>query len=487
MSARGLRPSRLEQADWMALGLLLALAGALRWVFLSNLDVPPYDPWRHLALIRNLREGAGFTLFAGQEYLWYPPLWHRLCALLAPFVRPETVAGLFSLAAVPVAYLVARLQPGEARPVRHGAIATGLLAAAAGPVVGFTCHYGPEALTWFSTWAALLALTVSRGSAGAAASGLLFGIGLVARLNFVFCGFLFLPWLANRRRAALWGAGAALPLVWAWWRNARIIARHDYVFTWDGLATPTEQFGFLSTLVVQLHPSLQEGLRRLHELVVPRPEWFVREGRIAWDTMLFMLCGALALVVCRRLGPALAGFSALAYFLVLDSSMSSNFFRIYLVAFPAFFLAAGAWVRGTSESGSRPAVAAAWALVGLSLVGGASYLRPAPMAPLEAVTVPQEFLAGHERYMVNSAVYHPEGLIYRYPEKEFIGLPLRADELDAFLEQVPTFRAVLWHDFGVQDDVVRRLEESPQWRVSGVWANDRGRTYRLFELREAGE
>ena len=100
-----------------------------------------------------------------------------------------------------------------------------------------------------------------------------FRLALVLRLNFAFLGFLGLPWLKTPRRAAAFGAGAALPLALQWWRNRRILAAHDWVFTWDGLATPTDGFGPLSTLVIQMHPDVALALRRLHEQIVPWPEF----------------------------------------------------------------------------------------------------------------------------------------------------------------------------------------------------------------------
>ena len=58
-----------DDATWAA--VLFALALTVRFVFLAQLEIPPFDPWRHLALVRNqyglpesrsLAAGFGFSL-----------------------------------------------------------------------------------------------------------------------------------------------------------------------------------------------------------------------------------------------------------------------------------------------------------------------------------------------------------------------------------------------------------------------------------------
>ena len=55
-------------------------------------ELSPFDPWRHLVLLRNLREGLGFTLTGEQPYVWYNPLWYVLCSWFPEGVGPEWIA-----------------------------------------------------------------------------------------------------------------------------------------------------------------------------------------------------------------------------------------------------------------------------------------------------------------------------------------------------------------------------------------------------------
>ena len=58
------------------------------------IDLSAADPWRHLQLVRNIRSGAGFTLFDGQPYIWYSPVWYYLCAGLPSWFAMDWAAGL---------------------------------------------------------------------------------------------------------------------------------------------------------------------------------------------------------------------------------------------------------------------------------------------------------------------------------------------------------------------------------------------------------
>jgi hypothetical protein len=467
-------PVRITRRDLWPLGLPLALGLLVRAVYLYLTELPPYDPWRHLLLVRNIREGAGFTLFDGQPYFWYSPVWYYLCAVLPRGWGMDWLAGSLSLLCVPLLYLLLlELDPQKRRSV---AAAGALLMAASGPAIAFTCHYGPEAFALFLTLGALSLCSRRRGIAAAVVAGAAFGVGLAARMNFVFASPLFLPWIGRRSRWAGFLAAAAAPLALTWWRNHRIVAAHPFVFTWDGMATRSADFNPLSTLVVQLHPAVREGLRRLHEQVVPVPEWFRDPAGIAWGLLLFMLCGAVCLLACRRVHLILAGSATLGYFLMLDSSMSSNFFRIYLVLFPAFFLAVALTAGRLWKRRRRLGLWAGWGLVALMLLGGASLLRPPSGLTLELVTPPDGLLTG-QAYMVNSSFYHPESLIFRYPEKRFVGMPLDPEQFEEFRTLYPGYDSILWHDFSVQDGLARYLREDPAWRLLRGGANDYGRRY----------
>ena len=63
-------------ADTTNAALATLAAVALRVAYLLALEFPTFDPWRHLQLVQNLRDGVGFTLFDGQPYIWYQPPWY---------------------------------------------------------------------------------------------------------------------------------------------------------------------------------------------------------------------------------------------------------------------------------------------------------------------------------------------------------------------------------------------------------------------------
>jgi tetratricopeptide (TPR) repeat protein len=99
--------------------------------------------------------------------------------------------------------------------------------------------------------------------------------------------------------------------------------------------------------------------------------------------------------------------------------------------------------------------------------------------PLEQVTPPPELL--HEdRYMVNSTFFHPESLIYRYPQRQFIGLPLRPEAFEEFRREFPGYDAVLWHDFSVQDDLLAYLLGPGGYRQEREARNAHGLRYRVL-------
>jgi hypothetical protein len=473
--------SSLRRSDWIWLGVSLAAALAVRVVFVLRMDLPSIDPWRHLVLVRNLREGLGFTLFAGQPYLWYNPGWHQLLAAL-PAALPLTTLPvvLSALCVVPVYLVLRRCSSAPAgAPTTLPAACGALLIALSGPVVQFTCHFGAEA------FALLLALTAVAlagrrgGWAGGLLAGLLFGVALTARLNFLFLGVLLLPALRDPRRAVALAAGAVLPLAAVWWRNHGIIAEHRFLFTWDGLATRTADFGPVSTLFLQSHPAIQEGLRRLHEQIVPVPNWIRDAGGLHVGTMLFMAGGVLALLASRRPLLILAGLLPLGYFLLFDRTLSSNFFRIDLPVFPVFFLAAAAVAGDLARRRPGSGRWAAAALVAWFTVTGGRLLEPPPRTPLELVTPPAELLTG-SRYLVNSTFYHPESLLYAFPDREFVGLPLDPDQFAAFQEEFPDYRTVLWHSVSVQDELLESLQQQWGYRVTAQARNRYGRLYSVL-------
>jgi hypothetical protein len=430
--------------------------------------------------VRNLREGLGFTLFDGQPYLWYGPLWYYLCAALPEWVRMEWVAALLSACCSPLIYLVARRYSGDDSRIAGGVAA--LLMAVAGPAVAYTCHYGPEAAGLFLLLAALALWSASPRLPWAFVAGLLFGTALTLRLNLLFDGLLFLPWLRRPRGAVALATGTALPLAAAWWRNHRILDQFPWVFTWDGLATRASEFGPLSTLVLQTNPSIREALRRLHEKTIPLPEWIVRpEGGPAFGLLLFVTVGLLGVLLSRRWPLVLASATALFYFTVMDRTLSANYFRIHLPLFPVYFLGLALALQTAWDRPRRRALLAA-AVVAM-LAAGASRLAPPPPIPLDAVTPPDRLLT-EPRYLVNSASYQPESLIYAFPRRSFIGMPLSPEDLGPFLESFPEYRTILWHEFTVQPELRDAIVgDADRFSLVARGFNRHGVLYEIYRIR----
>ena len=461
--------------------IIALLLGALaRTAYLALTELPRFDPWRHLKLVANIRSGRGLSLFDGQPYIWHHPAWYYLSAALPARIGGEWLAAALSLLTVALVWRWLRAMC-PASP--WAAAAAALMMALYGPLVSFSCQMGPESFALTLVFAALVWVCTRPGLLAAAGAGVLFGLAVAARVNFAINIFLFLPFLTNRRRAFVWAAGAAVPLGAAWWRNHQVIASYPWVFTWDGLATRSADFNALSTLVIQVHPAVREGLSRLHAHLVPVPLWFRGPDGISWGPLLFLLLAAGCLIASRRRELALAGFAAAGAFLFLDRSFSSNFFRVWLGVFPVLIAAvaiAADRLRSRGGGGrSRVPALLAGGLVALVVACGVGELLPQAMYPIEAVTPPPELLA-EDAYLVNSGFYHPEAAAWRYPDKRFVGFPLNPGEVDGFLRAFPGYRAVLWHTGGVQDDVARYLVETKGYAVVRKATNSAGLGYAVL-------
>ena len=99
--------------DTFALVLLVVPTLVVRAVFLDSMATAPFDPWRHLALIESIRAGEGFSLYEGQPFIWYSPIWHYLCAWFPPSIKPEWIAGFVSILSVVLFYLWLRCRLGR--------------------------------------------------------------------------------------------------------------------------------------------------------------------------------------------------------------------------------------------------------------------------------------------------------------------------------------------------------------------------------------
>jgi hypothetical protein len=453
------------------------LAAALR-AFAAGQGLPSADPWRHLLLLQNLREGRGFSLFDGQPYIWYSPVWYRFAAALTAPEDAKWLAAACSALAVPVfALWVYRLSGRDAL----AAALAGVLLAGFGPAVAATVQLGAEGFALLLLVGALALCAGAPGARAALWGGGLFGLALAARLQFGLDAPLFLALLRRPRAAAAFAAGTALPLGLHWWRNRQVIRAHPFVFTWDGLATPSDGYGWISTLAVQLHPSVAAATRALYQSTHARPEWLFLDGRLRVEMLLALALAAAALAASRRVGLGLAALASLVYFVALDATLSARFFRIWLGVFPVLLAGLALGSARLARRGAAGRVAAA-ALVLVPLAAGAPELRPHSADPLEAVTPPPELLTATHT-LVASGFYHPESLIYRHPERRFLGMPFEPERFAEFHALYPEYRAILWHGYNVQRSLLDHLRETGRWRVAARARNEAGYAYRLWEER----
>lgn len=473
------RPRRKGYGLLATVAALFLLAAAIRFLFAGAMELPSGDPWRHMALVRNIREGRGFTLFAGQPYIWYSPLWYYLAAAVSGAGGIKWLSAALSALSVPLYSLYLYRSAGEDR---RAALGGGLLFASFGPMVLFTCQLGAEALAIFLLGAALLLGSYSRRPLPCLAAGALFGLALVARLQFVFNVFLFLPLFGRIRRSLFFAGGALLPLALQWWRNRGVIESYPFVFTWDGMATRSSDYTLLSTLVVQLHPAVAKATDLLYDTVLKWPEWLMIGDRIRWEILLFMGLALACVAATKKPSLFLTVVVTISYFFFLDTTLSSRFFRIWLGLFPALLIAvAEVSSRLWGKGGSRRRKAAAAALLLATVLSGALDLRVRKMIPLEYATPPPGAL-GARHYMVNSGYYHPESLVYRYPDRNFIGMPLYPDQFTEFRRHFPEYRSIIWHGFNIQTELEEYIRNSGEYHLTGRSATPLGYPYAVFTL-----
>lgn len=437
---------------------LLAGASLVRVVFHLRAGLSFYDPWRHQLLHENVRAGRGFVLYAGEPYAYYHPAWYVFASWFPHGVSPTWIATALSAAAVPLLFLLVRAGWPEAG--REGALAAGVLFAASGPVVNFTVHAGPDAFALALALLALVAVARLPGVGAAALGGALLGLAVAARTHFLLLAILMVPSVrtAPRRVAAV--AGLALPLTHAWWRAHAILRDHAFVFTWDGLAVRSDGFGPLSTLVMQMHPEIRLALGRLHQSILPLPEWILSlDGDVAWGPLLFMLAGTAAVLATRHraiLASAAAGYAGLY---LLDASGTGRFFRMDLPLFVPMAVAAGLLFARAWRTGCRRARALATAAATVPVLVVAPWFSTRPLATAEQFTPPRDFLS-EPRYMVNSGSFLPDALMARYPDRQFIGMPLDPLDMPAFRAAYPEYRVVLFQEWSFQDEVIEDLMRS---------------------------
>jgi hypothetical protein len=264
-----------------------------------------------------------------------------------------------------------------------------------------------------------------------------------------------------------------------------VIRAHPFLFTWDGLATAREGYGLVSTLAVQLHPSVATATRLLYQHTHALPEWLQADGRLRWEMLAALGAMVAAVAASRRVELALAALASLVYFVALDATLSARFFRIWLGVFPVLLAGTALAAARLARRGAAGRAAAA-ALVLLTLAAGASDLRPRPAERLEDATPPPELLSG-SHYLVQSGFYHPESLLYRYPERHFLGMPLEPESFEAFHALYPEYRGIVWHGWNVQRELLEHLRESGRWRVAQRGQSASGYAYRIWEERDPEE
>jgi hypothetical protein len=115
------------------------------------------------------------------------------------------------------------------------------------------------------------------------------------------------------------------------------------------------------------------------------------------------------------------------------------------------------------------------------LACGGVDLIPKRAEPLEMVTPPAE-LVKENNYMVNSGFFQPESLIYRYPSKRFIGMPLAPEMFDDFSAAYPSYRLMIWRkSFNVQKRLLQHLIDSNRLTPIALEKNPYGFVYLLAE------
>jgi len=472
-----LRHGDERKARYLILPCIIAAAAALRYVFVDGIETLPFDPWRHLQLVKNISDGAGFTLFGGQPYIWYSPHWYYLASMLAPLASIEWVSCFLSvLSAIVFTLFLLRTEksPGHA-------VTGGFMMAAFGPAIAFSCTYGSESFALFLMLSALLLAAYRSDLPSVLICGLLFGTALVSRMNFAFNFFLFMPVLKSRKTIIVFIMGIAVVFLLAWMRNNAIINGNAFVFTWDGLATKSNDYNFLSTLVPQMHPAISEGNRMLYEKIMPFPNWLHSRGQIQWGPAFFMLSSVVCLALSGRPWLIAAGIVPMIYFNFFERTLSASFFRHYVALFPVFFMGISIFAEKIGQKNKGFIHYIRILAVVSVLVSGVGYLKPSTMFPVERAVPPAEMTTG-EYYMVNSGFFHPESLVFYYPDKRFIGMPLYPEQFDELAQRYPRYAgSIIWQlSFSVQNDLLKYLTESGRYRVDKMMKNRYGVGYLLL-------
>lgn len=324
---------------------------------------------------------------------------------------------------------------------------------------------GGESFALICLFGGILACTWQNSRKAVVVGGLLFGLALATRINLLYNGFLVLPLLGFRRdRLFLFGMSVAMVVGGFWLRNIWVIQSHEFLFTWDGMASDREGYTLVSSLIPQLHPDVQEATRELYLEVKPHLGWIRDQHGIRWGAIAFMTAGMLATLCLRNLWLILVVGFTMVHYSFLDSSLSTNFFRHYTAVFPAMFLAIALLGARVGCRFLTRRTLSGYPLIFLVIfvtISGSRFLKPHNIMTLGFWTVSEKALGDSDYILVNSGMYQPESFIYRYPEKSFVGIPYRAELIEEFLKAHPSYRTLLWRDFySVQDPVLEALHKA---------------------------
>lgn len=459
---------------------LVSLLFRLSYTYTAG--VPFADPWRHMALVQNIRKGLGFTLFDGQPYIWYSPVWYYLVALISNPENLKWVSSLVSALAVPFfSFFIFRFTNGSI----NAALVGGLLMAGFGPMVAFTCQLGAEAFSVLLFVCALLTGSYHHKRLNPFFSGIIYGFSVAARLQLCLAFFIFFSVIKKRTGRFFFLFGTSLPLLMHWIRNYFVINNYEYIFTWDGMATHHSEYSFFSTLAVQILPTIAKANCMLYEAILPLPQWLYSGERIRFEIILFFIVSISCIFYARKFFLTVSVVFTVGYFLLVDKTLSSHFFRNWIGLFPLLFLGCAISISRLGKiSFKLQSICGAMMVVGL-LACGIPELTPERMIPIE-VTIPPEKMLKSDYYMVNSGFYHPANLCYRYPSKHFIGMPFSAERFEDFQINYPSYRLLIWRkSYNIQQNLLDYIQSSCNYNEILCEPNLYGVDYCLLKKKES--
>jgi hypothetical protein len=198
----------------------------------------------------------------------------------------------------------------------------------------------------------------------------------------------------------------------------------------------------------------------------------------------FMLVSVACILATRRLWLIMTTMIWAAYFLFFDTTHSARFFRIWVVFIPLMIVAISGVISRLIGKVEGPwATVLPLCLVIFLAATGIPDLFNHNKILLQNVTPPAGMLT-ESRYLVNGGFYQPESLIYQYPQKQFIGMPIRPEDLADFLGYYPEYRHILWHQsFNVQEKLLEFAQESPDFKTIKQGENKGGYHYQVMAIK----